>query len=125
MVFDFFLFLKVARPRLRCLSAFPNFRVSLEEMSKPEELVKMPAIKPTSTEALKPYREPATEPKIGPQRRKRMPAGRHLDAIKTVPEQPKLPTKITEQFNTHLKDLEQAKSQSLVAEQTKTKVQGG
>lgn len=53
-----------------------------------------------------------------------MPAGRHLDAIKTVPEQPKLPSKITEQFKTHLKDLEQAKAQSLVAEQTKTKVQG-
>ena len=53
-----------------------------------------------------------------------MPAGRHLDAIKHVPELPKAPLRISEQLQAHLKNPEPAKLQSKGTEQSKTGLKG-
>jgi len=95
-------------------------------MSKAEEPMQPPSTQSNSNDSRKQWYKPTTELKIGPQRRKRMPAGRHLDAIRTVPEQAKVPTKISEQFKARSQDVEQVKAQSQVqvAEQPKARAQG-
>lgn len=88
--------------------------------------MQLPSTQSSTNEPWKQRYKPTTELKIGPQRRKRMPAGRHLDAVKTVPEQPKIPLKLSEQLTAHPKNGEQVKaqSQSQAAEQPKAKVLG-
>lgn len=90
-------------------------------MSKPEESTKAS----TSTEnGTKQWYKPSSDIKIGPQRRKRMPAGRHLDVVRTVPEQPKAPLRISDQLKAQLKDPEPAKTHPNVPEQPKAELQG-
>lgn len=102
---------------------------SLRRMSKPQEPMQLPSTQTRPIDPRKQWCKPTNEPKIGPQRRKRMPAGRHLDAIKTVPEQPNIPVKISEQLEAHTKNAEQLNAQSQppqaqAAAQSKAKVPG-
>lgn len=83
-----------------------------KRMSKSEEPMQLPSTQSSSNEPQNRWYKPTHELNIGPQRRKRMPAGRHLDAIKNVPEQPKIPLKLSEQLKAHSKDAEQLKAQS-------------
>ncbi len=108
------------------LFVHPSLR---RRMSKPEEPMQMPSTQTRPIDPRKQWCKPTNEPKIGPQRRKRMPAGRHLDAIKTVPEQPTIPVKISEHLKAHTKDAEQMKAQpqppqAQAAAQSKAKVPG-
>ena len=91
-------------------------------MSKPEE----PSSTMTSNfvEPMKQWHKSANELEIGPQRRKRMPAGRHLDAVKTAPEPPQLPLSISEQLQAQLKNSERSNSQSKSTEQSKPGLKG-
>ena len=91
----------------------------MQMMSKVEE-----PSKAGSCEALKKPLVPTTEIEIGPQRRKRMPAGRHLDAVTTVVEPPKAPLKISEQLQAQLKNPERPASQPKSSEQSSKGLQG-
>ena len=76
----------------------------------------------TMTASLNQSMDPKSEVEFGPQRRKRMPAGRHLDAVKPVSkpasEPPKAPLRISEQLQAQLKNPELPKLQSKGSEQT-------
>ncbi|KAL6717216.1 hypothetical protein ACLMJK_005131 [Lecanora helva] len=75
------------------------------------------------SEPLKQTHAPINEIEIGPQRRKRMPAGRHLDAVKTVLEPPKTPLKFSEQLQTQVKAPEVPNTQSKGSEQSARELQ--